>query len=323
MADVVEAQMHAGNEAGLSPAETEVMPVVGRPYNTINPLYEHLQRLSRHSHWWLMAAAIGLVVGVGQSFPMLFAGVFAPSGPRSNVIPFPFILFSALRDAGAIGAFIVPILIAAVSASATARETSSESYELILLTDLTNVQIIRAYIRNAVQRSRALWAFQIGLTVPTLIAALNRPQFFGGFRYYGGIYLGQRFVSLLVRMSSYMPALLIRIPWLILAILCGVWLAQRLRTVLGAMLGAMLSLFIAQALYAIISVDLLVNTTFIPRGYGYAPNNNSPNPTVPAVSAATNQDLGYALLTVVVALLVPFAAWLMFIWLPAQVRRHS
>jgi hypothetical protein len=300
-----------------------VEKVIGQPYNAINPLYDRLQRLYKRRYWWLAAIIGGLLFGIGQNFPSFFTGIFQPATFRNSQSVVPFVLFSAMRDTGAVIAFLIPILIGTIAVSSTARETASDSYDLILLTDLTNTQIIRAYVRNAFQRTRALWAFQIGLTLPALVVAFSRPQFFGGlggFRYFGGAYLGQALVASLVRLSAYTPSLLVRVPWLILALLWGVWLAQRSRTISGAMLGAMLGVFIAQFLYATLSLDLLLNTTISNRVYGYSPNNPANGTTYGRV--LTNQDAGYGLLAIVVALLVPFVAWLLFIRLPAQVRRR-
>ena len=68
-----------------------------------------------------------------------------------------------------------------------------------------------------------------------------------------------------------------------------------------------------------ISVDLMLNTSFANRAYTYV-QSNAPNSTLNGV---TNQNVGYALLMVVVVLLVPFAAWLLFNRLPTQVRRRT
>ena len=178
-------------------------------------------------------------------------------------------------------------------------------------------------MRHAFQRTQALWAFQIGLTLPNLVIAFSRPQFniygLGGFRYFGGAYLGQAFISLLVRLSAYTPSLLIRVPWLLLALLSGVWLAQRARSVSGAMLGAMLGVFVAQFFYATVSIYLLLNTAVNNRLYGYSPSN--PANGTGYVRVPTNQEIGYMLLSVVVALMVPFVAWLLFVRLPSRVRQ--
>jgi len=268
-------------------------------YDSDNPLYDRLNRLTKPHRWWvIVTVALGLIVGIGQNFPSLLS--LLENAPNS-LAPFfvsLILLFYVGSIVAAIGSFLTPILIAANIATLTASETTADSYELVLLTDLTNTQIIRAYLRVGIRRTRALWAFYIALTLPAVFSLFFSPQMYGGASYIGtDAYIWQALLSLLIRGA-----------WVLLAFVWGVWIAQRVRRPSGAITGAVLGMFIAQMIYTAASTLLLILSAVFYADYD--------------PSSLSRQNVGYALLGLVLALIVPFLALLLYMNLPYRVRRR-
>ena len=256
--NIVESPSHAG------PTDTIPLPtktVEPTPYGIVNPLYGRLHRSSAPHRWWLVVAiGLGLFVGVGQNFPYLIESTVFMSGAFSRFVMSLILLFYVASLAAAMGTFLTPILIALIGAVFTARETTADAYELILMTDLTNLQIVRAYLRIGLKRTRMLWAFYLALTVPALLGLVfNRQSSY----YTGLVYHSQLIINLLIRL-----------PWVLLGLVWGVWVAQRVRTPSGAILGAVIGMFVVQVLYSIITTFLQAITFF---NYSYW-DNGSLNP---------------------------------------------
>ena len=142
-----------------------------------------------------------------------------------------------------------------------------------------------------------LWAFYLALTVPALVGLVfNRhPSFESG----------------LVYQSQLIINLLIRLPWVLLGLVWGVWVAQRVRTPSGAILGAVIGMFVVQVLYSIITTFLQAVTFF---NYSYSADGS--------LNLISNNDLGLGIIGIAIALMIPVITWLLYITLPARVRRR-
>jgi hypothetical protein len=271
-------------------------------YHSDNPLYDRLYRLTKPHRWWVVVTvSLGLFVGAGQNFPSFLNLLDNSSTTMGPFLVSLILLFYVGSLVAAIGLFLTPILIAAMAASLTAHETTADSYELVLLTDLTNSQIVRAYLRIGIQRTQVLWAFYVAVTLPALIAFFISPQT----DYYGITYRSQGLITLLVR-----------VPWLILALVWGVWVAQRIRRPSGAITGAVFGMFVAQLIYSAVSSVLFLVTVVNYDNQNYVGSTN------PYSLALSGQELGYILLSIVCALVIPLLAGILYATLPARVPRR-
>ena len=294
-----------GAQVSATPANTVKPPRLDEPtevnhYDSSNALYDRLYRLTKPHRWWVVVAVgLGLLVGFGQVFPYLFRNTALMSGAFSRYY-FSIVALSVVASIVApVGAFLSPILIAVVGASLTARETTLEGYELILLTDLTNSQIVRAYMRISFKRTQMLWAFYLGLTIPALIGLVFTTQL----SYYG---------DLIYQLQS-LITLLIRLPWVLLGLVWGVWVAQRVRTPSGGILAAVIGMFITQLIYSIASTFLL--TFGLLNSYRYFEDGSQ--------ITSPGNEVAMAFIGIALALMIPVLASILYVTLPARVRRRT
>jgi hypothetical protein len=211
------------------------------------PLYT---RLTAHSRPPSLRACFWLAFGVGIGATIVSAASFlgAP-GPRSigaQLLPALLALFT----------FISPLGVILLAASLTVQDVRSQAYELLMVTSVSNAQVVRSYVGAALQRVRIPLALMVGATPAIVIGMLeyNLRAFYPCAYVYTPIQF-----STPPAICGLPPAhsALIWLPILAgawgmnwLAAATGVWLGLRWRHTLPAMIAGTLQVVVA--IYALI-----------------------------------------------------------------------
>jgi len=241
--------------------------------------------------WVVVAALLGLLLGIAQNVPMLVSHVL-PALENSVEPWYP--LFEAFIVINFVVMFFVRILIAAIAAAAIAQTLAANSSQSSLSAVLTRTRRHRRLLRSAMWRTRSLSVFLLALCATCFLSILVYSQNYVE----EPVYLAQEFIDL---------ALVV--PWIYLALVWGVWVALRMHRPSAAVVVTVIGMFIAEVAYnaAAYCVSILYDTNQhqIPENMG----------------VEISPELIHSLiqLAIGIAFVVPILAYFLYLTLPVRV----